>query len=397
MDQNKVTAILDHCVNDDLIKLRSLFQAKGFDIRIVGGAVRDILCGQTPDDIDLCTDAFPDEAIAIYEAAGIRYIPTGIDHGTISVVMSGETYEITSLRFDMETDGRHAVVKFTRQWQEDLARRDLTINAMSMTFDGVLDDPFGGRQDLRSEHIRFVGDPAQRIREDYLRILRYFRFAGRYGCGFFDHSQLNAIHDNASGLGKVSRERVWQEVRKIMAHPSAASIYEQMSNTDILQYADLPAFDAIKKQRIKSANVFATGAVGVFALLFYSASDAVSYAKKLKLSTDDTKLISFVAKVVNTGHTDLLSAMKYEMLINNQPLTYTLTAMQAMGEFDIACSLRSWPVPLFPVTGDDLLNAGMKPGRQIGQALTLAKQNWFMSDCMLSKNDLMQIALKTER
>jgi tRNA nucleotidyltransferase/poly(A) polymerase len=177
-DTNK---ILQHCLNDDLRQLRKLFQHYGFDLRIVGGAVRDIMCGQTPKDIDLCTNAYPDEAIKIYTDQEIRFEPTGIDHGTISVIMNGETYEITSLRYDTETDGRHAKVTFTRLWYEDLARRDLTINAMSMSFDGVLDDPYGGRDDLQNNVVQFVGDAGARIQEDYLRILRYFRFAGRFG------------------------------------------------------------------------------------------------------------------------------------------------------------------------------------------------------------------------
>jgi tRNA nucleotidyltransferase (CCA-adding enzyme) len=397
MDQSKTIAILHHCVNDDLLHLRSLFQAEGFDIRIVGGAVRDILCGETPKDIDLCTDAYPDEAIAIYDKAGLKHVPTGIDHGTISVVMDSGVYEITSLRYDTETDGRHAKVTFTRQWYEDLARRDLTINAMSMTFDGVLDDPYQGAQDLENHVVRFVGSPELRIQEDYLRILRYFRFAGRFGYMMFREDQITAISKHASGLRQVSRERVWQEVSKMMKHFSASAVYDEMGKAGVLAYCDLPPISAKKMERLGKASTFSQNAAAVFATLFDSPDDAVSYAKKLKISTDDMKLMKFVAHVVNSGTGgDLLTGMKYAIAIDNVPFNHVIEALKAVGEVVVASHLQVWRQPKFPVSGDDMIAAGMKPGKEIGQALDNAKHLWFMSDFTATKDDLLARVLPKE-
>ena len=175
--------------------------------RIVGGAVRDALIGRAVADIDLATPDTPDAVAAALARSGIRCVPTGLDHGTQTAVVNGRGYEITTLRRDVETDGRHAVVAFTDDWREDAARRDFTINAMSMTRDGAVFDYFGGQADLRAGIVRFVGDAATRIAEDYLRILRFFRFFARYG-GTPDPAAVAAIRDALPGLAGLSVERV---------------------------------------------------------------------------------------------------------------------------------------------------------------------------------------------
>ena len=181
-------------ITDDLKALRAQFVAAGFDLRLVGGVVRDTIASIPAKDIDLCTDATPEQQIEIYHRYGYRAIPTGLQHGTITVVLDSVPYEITSLRIDVKTDGRHAEVEFTNDWHADLARRDLTINAMAMTFDGEVIDPFGGQQDLQDRVVRFVGDAEQRIQEDYLRILRCIRFMGRFGdINRIDHITWSAM------------------------------------------------------------------------------------------------------------------------------------------------------------------------------------------------------------
>jgi len=168
-------------LNPALWCLRDAFRAQGFDLKLVGGCVRDLMLGLTPKDVDLHTDATPDECVLIYQAEGVRFEETGLSHGTISVIFDHVAYEITSLRTDTETDGRHAVVSYTRDWHTDLRRRDFRFNAMSMSFEGDILDPFGGQADLEAGVVRFVGDAETRIKEDYLRILRWFRFRGRFG------------------------------------------------------------------------------------------------------------------------------------------------------------------------------------------------------------------------
>jgi tRNA nucleotidyltransferase (CCA-adding enzyme) len=380
MDSNMVEKILEHAVNPDLLKLRALFQAEGFDIRIVGGAVRDILCGQTPKDIDLCTDAFPDEAIAIYDKAGIRFVPTGIDHGTISVIMNEETYEITSLRYDTETDGRHAKVTFTRLWYEDLARRDLTINAMSMTFDGVLDDPYGGRRDLEAHSVQFVGSPALRIQEDYLRILRYFRFAGRFGSGHFDEIQINAIKQFSSGLKQVSRERVWQEVSKMMTHSSAPVVYKAMADADVLEHADLPSVSDARLERLRVAIQHTTNFATVFSTLFKTKDQVADFGKRLKISTKDIRLMQYLVQFRDYKSKDddvFIRRLQESIVFQGATVEYAVEAALMLGRSAVADYIKQWTIPVFPITGDDLKALGMQPGKEMGSMLTSVKYAWF--------------------
>ena len=216
----------------DLLQLESLFRSQGYGFRLVGGVVRDLLLGLPPKDVDIATECTPDNMIKLFEAHGMRYIPTGLDHGTITVHINSTDYEITTLRVDRVTDGRHAVVDFTTDWKTDALRRDLTINAMSLELDGTLYDYFQGQKHLAEKRIVFVGDAKTRIEEDYLRILRYFRFYGRIVPEEDQHdpATLNVIRETAGGLRNVSVERVWLEVRKILTGNLAphliALIYE---------------------------------------------------------------------------------------------------------------------------------------------------------------------------
>lgn len=202
----------------ELLKLASLFSSEGYGFRLVGGVVRDLLLGQAPKDVDIATECTPDNMIKLFEANGIRYIPTGLQHGTVTVHLDHTDYEITTLRVDRVTDGRHAIVDFTTDWKQDALRRDLTINAMSVSIDGTLHDYFDGQKHLAEKRVVFVGDARTRIKEDYLRILRYFRFYGRIvpEVGRHDAGTLEAIREEAGGLRGVSVERVWVEMGKIL-------------------------------------------------------------------------------------------------------------------------------------------------------------------------------------
>jgi tRNA nucleotidyltransferase (CCA-adding enzyme) len=375
---NQNQEILNHCLNDDLLKLRALFQAAGFDIRIVGGAVRDILCGHTPKDVDLCTDAYPDEAIAIYTDNGIRFEPTGIDHGTISVIMNGETYEITSLRYDTETDGRHAKVTFTRLWYEDLARRDLTINAMSMTFDGVLDDPYGGQKDLENGIVQFVGDPELRIQEDYLRILRFFRFAGRFGSQF-DKRQMAAIRKHAEGLRKVSRERVWQEVGKMMSHDSAARVYRAMRDANVLVPSDLPKVSDEALERMGTAVSYTKNPATVFSTAFKTADQVAEVGKKLKMRTNDIRLMQYLTTFSSLDDDMMFQRAKFGMVLEGTSREFAVEAALRMGRTLAADRIRDWDMPVFPINGNDLVELGVKPSKEMGSMLMSMKYAWFTS------------------
>ncbi|HEX7391036.1 MAG TPA: CCA tRNA nucleotidyltransferase, partial [Acidiphilium sp.] len=219
------------------------------EARIVGGAVRDMLAGRPLADIDLASPLPPDEVMRRLAAAGIRAIPTGLDHGTVTALIDNTGFEITTLRHDVSTDGRHATVAFTDDWREDAARRDFTINAMSMDRAGTVFDYFGGRDDLAAGRVRFVGDAATRIAEDYLRILRFFRFLARYGRGEPDAGAIAAIEAHREGLSRLSAERVWQELKSILATPDPRAALRLMAGTGVFgailpEADDLSGFEA---------------------------------------------------------------------------------------------------------------------------------------------------------
>ncbi|MDN6042422.1 MAG: CCA tRNA nucleotidyltransferase, partial [Acetobacter sp.] len=222
--------------------------------RLVGGVVRDLLAGRSVADVDIATPEPPEHVQAALEAAGIKVVPTGLAHGTVTAVIESAPYEITTLRQDTETDGRHAVVSWTQDWQQDAARRDFTINAMSRDKEGVLFDYFGGQADLQAGHVRFVGQAAQRIEEDALRILRFFRFQGRYGHGQPDVQAVTAIEQRTDLLKKLSVERVWSELQRLLVGPQAAQ--------QVLLMARLGVLAAVFAQGVRVEHFAALVAVG---------------------------------------------------------------------------------------------------------------------------------------
>lgn len=225
-------------INSDLypIAVQSVFTAfaeNNAEIRACGGCIRDVVLGVTPKDWDMCTPVLPVTTMAILEAYGFKPFDLSNGHGTISVIIDGETIEITTLRIDTETDGRFAKVHFTTNWELDAERRDFTWNAMSADGFGHVFDYFGGVADLNSNRIVFVGWPEKRIEEDYLRILRYFRFAARFQM-FMDPFTLTTINRLAPGLTRVSGERIWMEMKKILETPNNALILDAMRTTSVL-------------------------------------------------------------------------------------------------------------------------------------------------------------------
>ncbi len=210
---------------------RAVFDAlsvSGFEVRAVGGAVRNALIGKAVADVDLATNAAPDEVIAAVTRAKLRAIPTGLDHGTVTVVSDHIAHEVTTLREDTETDGRRAKVAFTADWAADARRRDFTINALYCDRDGVIHDPLGGLPDLAAGRVRFIGDPHARIREDYLRVLRFFRFTAEYAGGVADRDGLTACNAERSGLARLSAERVRSEFLRLLTAPDALRMITTM-------------------------------------------------------------------------------------------------------------------------------------------------------------------------
>ena len=222
----------------------SVLTDAGYQAFLVGGCVRNALIGAGVSDFDISTDATPDTVSKLAESAGLKVVPTGIQHGTVTIISDGVPHEVTTFRKDIETDGRHAVVSFSTSIQEDAARRDFTMNALYADANGLVLDPLGGLDDLNARRVRFIGDASDRIREDYLRILRFFRFTAWYGdpdLGF-DKDALAAIGGNLAGIETLSKERIGQEMRKLLLAPNPAPSLSVMQQTGVL-YAILPGAD----------------------------------------------------------------------------------------------------------------------------------------------------------
>lgn len=376
-------------VSQNLKMLRQHFVESGFDIRFVGGCVRDFLCGIPAKDIDLCSDATPDEQVAIYKNYGISYHETGLQHGTITVVMDGEVYEITSLRIDTNHDGRHAVVHYTKDWIADLGRRDLTINAIEMTFDGEIIDPFDGQTDLINKHVQFVGNPSDRMGEDYLRILRWLRFHGRFApdCSL-DQETSKAAVANATGLRGISRERVWMEVSKIISGEGAADLMRSMYDLGIAEHIGMPAMNSLNDLELVR-NDTRNPVTLMFALLGGDAMENI--ATDWKWSSEERDFGLFLAKMTNFENQYIIHHNWPVWLVayHNHPKHWVAEMMRIIIGKSAGDAFMDSEVPVFPVAGRDLLEKGILAGKQVGYMLKGLKLEWAESGFIMNKEELM--------
>jgi hypothetical protein len=373
----------------ELHQLRSHFRAAGRDLRLVGGCVRDLLGGQVPKDVDLHTDATPDECVQLYEQHQIRWEATGIDHGTITVIFDHVGYEITSLRQDVATDGRRAVVNYTRDWKVDLERRDFTINSISSSFEGELLDPFGGKADLVQGVVRFVGDAEQRIREDYLRILRWFRFSARFGkCDLAGDLMLDsvgslAVTQLASGLAQISMERVWSEFGKILSGPHAINTVKMMRDHHVDRHIGIDRGFGVDWSLCRGHVVRSQSSNPVTVLTALLGWHAHRTLRTWRASNDEIKLSEWLMQ--SRGRDPF-----WMMAVEEASRAWA----QELAKFDDAdqfCQalLESWPVPQFPVTGYDLIKLGVKPGPNYKAILNHLRNRWGSSGYTFSKDQLL--------
>lgn len=381
-------------ITPELNALRDAFVARGFDLRLVGGVVRDMVRGVAPKDIDLCTDADPVDQVMVYKAAGVPYYETGIAHGTISVRVGGETYEITSLRTESDHDGRHATVAYTRDWMDDLGRRDLTFNAMALTFDGVLIDPFNGVEDLKNNVVRFVGNPDDRMREDYLRILRWLRFHGRIAAGApLDPETVEAAQRQAEGLRGISRERVWMEFAKIISGDGAEGLIDSMYDLGIAGHIDLPIGNI---DRLGFARFHTRNPVTLMVALLNGKliGSFPPMAEQWKWSTEERDLANFLANhsLEGAAPDTWLTTDNYARMLahDGRPTEWVYELAKLHGNMQAVMFMDQWEIPVFPVKGQDLLAEGMKPGPAMGQRLTRMKEEWANSRYTLDKFQLLE-------
>ena len=353
-------------------------------VKIVGGAVRDTLLGLPVTDIDLATPLLPQEVTRRLEAADIKVIPTGIAHGTVTAIASGDHHEITTLRRDVETDGRRATIAFADDWREDAARRDFTINALyADPLTGAVDDWFGGLADLQAGCVRFIGDAATRIAEDYLRILRFYRFAARFGDGNLEPVSHAAVTAARQSLKSLSRERIADELTKILSLPDPRAIVGQMAADGIFAVI-LPELDptfAAALDRLlanESATAAAPAALRrLAALLPADAGIADQVASRLRLSTRQRKHLSAISAyrhdarpVRQLAHAIGIEAARDARLLGGN-------------ESDAAAAvaaLDGWTVPQLPVRGGDIVARGIAAGPEVARILQGVEAQWVAED-----------------
>lgn len=349
--------------------------------RLVGGCVRDALLGRAVADIDLATPDPPEAVMAALAAARLKAVPTGLAHGTVTAVADHRGFEVTTLRRDVATDGRHATVAFTDDWQADAARRDFTINAMSMTADGAVFDYFGGLDDLASGRVRFVGAAAARIAEDYLRVLRFFRFHARYGSGAPDGEALAAIRDAVPGLARLSVERVWWELKRILAGPDPAGTMALMRACGVLGALLPEAGDEAPLAALVAALV-AAGAHSdpVLRLAALIDGDGAAVASRLKLSGAEAARL--VALRAARSPPDDADDDALRRALADTPRDVLVGAAWLAGSGDALRSrLAAMPVPVFPLAGRDLAAGGMPAGPAMGEMLRALRDWWLHGGC----------------
>jgi tRNA nucleotidyltransferase/poly(A) polymerase len=389
-------------------RVRAVMQALDADrgsTRIVGGAVRNALMGQPASDADLATVLVPPEVTRRAEAAGFKTVPTGIEHGTVTVIADGQPFEVTTLRRDVETDGRRAVVSFTRDWREDAERRDFTMNALYCDARGDVLDVVGGVEDLKAGRVRFIGDAEDRIREDYLRILRFFRFNAWYGKGRPDAEGIKACAKLKAGIATLSAERVWAELKRLLKAPDPTRALLWMRTTEVLQKT-LPeswGIDAFPRT-VAAGQREGWPPDPLFRLesiLPPHRARTDGLAERLRLSRAETaRLLGWAdAPEPDPGASDAEVAKSLyrkgsEAVIDR--LRHALARELDKENLDAAAKLRhleryaqSWTKPVLPVTGKDLVAAGITPGPEIGVRLRALEERWIDSGFSLSREALL--------
>ncbi|MGH6889271.1 MAG: CCA tRNA nucleotidyltransferase [Rhizomicrobium sp.] len=362
--------------------------------RFVGGAVRNALLGRQVEDIDIATTLRPDDVVRRLEAAGIKALPTGMAHGTVTAVFTGKTFEVTTLRRDVTTDGRHAAVAFSDDWKLDAQRRDFTINALSASPDGEVFDYTSGVEDLKARRIRFIGDPVARIREDYLRILRLFRFHAWYGRGDIDTDALAAVRNERAGLRRLSGERVRNEFLRLLAADDPCPAVRAMAEADIVREF-LPGEARLARLGhlvlIDTGNRFIGDPVlRLSALIAGDAAIATAVAQRLRLSNDNRNRIVDVASSENEPAFPMdvraLRALLYRLGAQRVRDRILLrwagepTDAHAVEWRALLAVVNVWMPPRFPLSGGDVITAKIPEGPRVGKVLGELENWWIAND-----------------
>ncbi|QFY60799.1 CCA tRNA nucleotidyltransferase [Rhizobium grahamii] len=385
--------------DNSLKRAFDLLNADGGEGRVVGGAVRNSLMGLPVSDIDMATTLTPDVVMKRAEAAAIKAVPTGLAHGTVTLVISGKPFEVTTLRADVETDGRRAKVAFSNDWRTDAERRDLTINALYVDAEGEVIDLVGGLADIEKRNIRFIGDAPTRIAEDYLRVLRFFRFFAYYGSGRPDAEGLRASAAARAKLKTLSAERVWSELRKLLSasDPGRALLWMRQMGvlTEILPESEKWGIDSIPALIATEVALDWTPdpLLRLAAIVPPDVDRIGKMAARLRLSNADADVLKTWARTQPVD--DELSSAAFDRLLYREGtsgiamrLKLALAVARGKAEGDVKEMARSarlgklldhvqrWQKPSFPISGGDVLVAGVEPGKLVGEKLSMLEKEW---------------------
>ncbi len=382
---------------------RKLLGALG-EGRFVGGAVRNAILDWAVEDIDIAVPMPPEESLQRLQSAGIKALPTGFAHGTVTAILNGLVFEVTSLRRDVETDGRHAVVSYTDDWEEDSARRDFTMNALYAAADGEIFDYHGGIEDLVAGRVRFVGDPARRIREDYLRILRLFRFHAWYGKGDMDADALRAAADAKAGIAQLSGERIAKELLRLLEAQNPVPSFRIMAACGILPEilpfsVNLPRLENLVL--IDAQNQFPADPILRLAALLPDSGDAArQLGERLKLSGAERARLEALCRVEEKIPAHLSAADVRRLLYRIGVARFrdrVLLSWAASPRGAAAIQWRmllsiadGWHKPRFPLTGREAMAAGVAEGPEVGKVLALVEEWWLERDFLPDEAALLE-------
>jgi poly(A) polymerase len=388
-----------------LTDLLAVLNRDGEEARVVGGAVRNALFRLPHGDIDIATTALPREVMRRAEAAGFKCVPTGVDHGTVTIVIASQPFEVTTLREDVETFGRRATVKFGRDWKRDAERRDFTMNALTVSADGTLHDHVGGLADIAARHVRFIGDAAARIAEDYLRILRFFRFHAYYGEGHPDAAGLHAAIVGRSGLAQLSRERVRMELMKLMVAPRAVPALVVMAEAGLIGpvlggVPHLASFANMAK--VEAACDLAPDATRrLGALGVWITEDAERLWQRLRLSNAEHARLAAMAdawwrvspQIGEPKARELIYRVGADPFRDRVLLAWSRAEASAHDPDwrDLATLTQRWSAPAFPLRASDFIARGVEKGPSLGAALARAEAAWIAAGFPTGRKALNEI------
>jgi poly(A) polymerase len=397
---------LDWLREGELARILALLDGDGEQARVVGGAVRNALLHEPLGDIDIATTARPEEVVRRVEAAGFKAVPTGIEHGTITVVADSHPFEVTTLREDIETYGRHARVVFGRDWRRDAERRDFTMNALFLSRDGSVHDYVGGLADIADRRVRFIGDAATRIAEDYLRILRFFRFHAAYGHGGLPDAQgLHACIVARAGLETLSRERVRMEMLKLMLARHAVPTLAVMAETGLIemvlggvpQLASLS--NLIKLEALLSLPADPTRRLGALGVLV--TEDAERLRERLRLTNAESERLAsmgeawwrIVAGMSEQAGRALLYRLRPENYLDRVLLAWSRAPEGAADPHwhALATLPQRWNAPTFPLKAADFMARGVEKGPRLGAAMRAAEEAWIAAGFPMERAALARI------